>query len=800
MSNGTEGNMPLKELIDRIKTMSKTDQNKIRDEIGDKTSKESKAILDYTKEQLTYQKEISEILAKNAEYLGDLTERNKHKVDLLEKEIQLELQARRDLELEAARLEENTEERKKREQEIAENYSEQLKTLTRIKEIGSEEEISLTEMTDELQKKVDLLREESKIKKGTSILDKAGVTIHKDIAKTLGISVKVQDTFLGQLGMIGNLLESNKELQGQILAGLKAQVLEAFHYRKIAASVLTGIISNTKEMFNDFDKAQASLAAATGQGREFNDVLYDVGQNGLLFGVTMADAGKAIADLVSQTSNFTALNKAAQAEIATTVAKMEKLGVSTGDAAAIFQNFNQGLGITATESIKMQRDLAMAGVEVGIGAQKITKDFNASLSTLMVYGRQSIDVFKGIAAAAKAAGVETSTLLNLAGKFDTFSGAAEGASKLNALLGTQLSTTELLMATEDERIRMLVESVQSQGVAFKDMDRFTQKAIANAAGISDMAEANRIFGMSLKAYDENERKLKASADAQKKFDDAVAKTVPVMEKFKKLGASIIVTLEPIFNILGGLADNMTEFFNSMKPENREVFGAVLAGFSALVFVIPIITKLVGLLKLFSTATPLASKAADASGKSLGNFAKVLGKGLGRGLSAASIGLAKFGAALVPIGIVVGGVTLAITALVTAVAALGSAFGTNKFDVQTEEAKAKIAEFESRSAEAMSNIVTGDHVGALASIKAMVEEVNKIGSSVEVRSTIENLALITAGQATSMTGERIVANQVSVVSNVNNVFKGMTMTLNVDGKSFTGFVEDIAADVGTGSKQ
>ena len=127
----------------------------------------------------------------------------------------------------------------------------------------------------------------------------------------------------------------------------------------------------------------------------------------------------------------------------------------------------------------------------------MTKDFNASLSTLMVYGRESVDVFKGIAAAAKAAGVETSTLLQIAGKFDTFSGAAEGAGKLNALLGTQLSTTEMLMATEDERIRMLVESVQSQGVAFQDMDRFTQKAIANAAGITDMAEANKIFGNSM---------------------------------------------------------------------------------------------------------------------------------------------------------------------------------------------------------------------------------------------------------------------------------------------------------------
>ena len=212
----------------------------------------------------------------------------------------------------------------------------------------------------------------------------------------------------------------------------------------------------------------------------------------------MDDAGKAIGAMVDQTSNFTSMSKATQASLALNVAKMEKLGVATSDSAAIFQNFNQALGMTAAESMNMQTELAMAGVSIGVNAAKMTKDFNASLSTLMVYGRESVDVFKGIAAAAKAAGVETSTLLGIASKFDTFAGAAEGAGKLNALLGTQLSTTEMLMATEDERIRMLVESVQSQGVAFQDMDRFTQKAIANAAGITDMAEANRIFGMSLR--------------------------------------------------------------------------------------------------------------------------------------------------------------------------------------------------------------------------------------------------------------------------------------------------------------
>ena len=120
----------------------------------------------------------------------------------------------------------------------------------------------------------------------------------------------------------------------------------------------------------------------------------------------MDEAGEAISTMVAQTSAFTNLSKDLQAEVALNVAQMNELGIATSDSAEIFQNFNQSLGITASESIKMQKELAMAGVEVGIGASKITKDFNASLSTLMVYGRESINVFKGIAAAAKAAGVD----------------------------------------------------------------------------------------------------------------------------------------------------------------------------------------------------------------------------------------------------------------------------------------------------------------------------------------------------------------------------------------------------------
>ncbi len=734
-------------------------------------------------DQLKQQKEMNELLRANANYLGDLTERNKLNVEILKQQADMEMRSL----IEKGQLDD-------------EQRNNILNGLDEIEKYGTSQLLANASISEELEGIIEKLKEESKIKRGSALIDKAGITIHKDIAKTLGIKVKVQDTFLGQLGMIGTLLSENKDKQGEILAGLKNQIKGAFHYRKIAASVFSAIYENSKELFMSFDKAQASLAAATGQGDKFRGTLYEVGRQGNLFGVSMDDAGKAIGTLVDQTSNFTSLSKATQASVALNVAKMEKLGVATSDSAAIFQNFNQALGMTAKESMNMQTELAMAGVSIGVNAGKMTKDFNASLSTLMVYGRESVDVFKGIAAAAKAAGVETSTLLGIASKFDTFAGAAEGAGKLNALLGTQLSTTEMLMATEDERIRMLVESVQSQGVAFQDMDRFTQKAIANSVGITDMAEANRIFGMSLSAYDENERKLNASANAQKKLDDAVAKTVPVMDQFKKLGAELVVALEPLLETLESGAKSLTDFFKSMSTEDKEMLASVVSIFSGLVLIWPVLKLAFAGFSLFGSAilpaVGLGSKAAATGMAAAGSAA-----------TGATAPVAAFagalGAVAIEVVLIVGVIALlaaAMAGIYYGMAAIAEAIGgifSTIFTGITNVVSAirgtneETAQFEARAAEAMATIVSGNHEGALSSIKAMVEEVNKMGQDIKVSSTIENLALITAGKASSITGERVTASQTNVTANVQNFFEGMEMTLNVDGANFKAYVAKVA---------
>jgi hypothetical protein len=640
----------------------------------------------------------------------------------------------------------------------------------------------------------------------------------RDMAKALGMSREYKDTFLGGIvEMNKGLNSSDPDKKAEAMKSLAENFQRFFNVQNLALAVFSKLYSISKEMFVNFDSASAALAKATGQGRKFQGTLYEVAREGNQFGISMADARGAIESMVSQTSNFTNLSKATARNIALTTAKMEKLGVATSDSAAIFQNFNQGLGISAEESSRMQVELAMAGTSIGISSAKITKDFNASLSTLMVYGRESMDVFKGLAAAAKAAGVETSTLLGVASKFDTFAGAAEGVGKLNSLLGTQLSTTEMLMATEDERIKMLVESVQAGGVAFKDMNRFQQKAIANAAGITDMAEANRVFGMSLEAYEENERKLKASADAQKKMEEALAPTVKLMDTMKLLGQEMVVALQPVIETLQEWADSAREFFGDMDTETKELWAGVGLLVSGLLLLAPIfasggmlvvgLATTVGTLGMMAgastataggiTATTTAAAAATPVLAGLAVPLAAVAVELGGILGAAgaiAIGIGIVGVAIAAVvGVIVYSFAWMVESLLEAIGTVSTAFASM---FSTSDADVAMEEFKTRSVEAMAEIASsmGSGDSIVKRTAAMVAEINKLGQDVKVSSTIENLALLTAGTATSITGEKVKASTTNVTAKVQNFFEGMQMTLSVDGEEFKGYVENISEKV------
>jgi hypothetical protein len=415
----------------------------------------------------------------------------------------------------------------------------------------------------------------------------------KELGGFLGVNVRLQDTFLGKTIDISNKLKENSGYQSQFLRDLR----ETFSVQNLALSTLTKIGEVTVAFVKAADQARAALAASTGLGYEFTGVMVDAQREANLFGVTMDSAGRAISSLVSGTTDFINLSGSQQRALTITNSKLERLGVTTDEGAKLFQNMTQALGMSAMGANDLAIQMAIMGNQLGISTGQMIRDFNQSLSVLSVYGDRAPQIFSKLAAAAKAAGVEVSTLLTLAGKFDTFDSAAQSVAQLNAVLGTQLSTTQMLLATEEERIETLIESVQMGDMQFDQLDRFTQKAVAASVGITDMAEANKIFGMSLEEYQRYSKQMENSADAQAKLDAAVSKTVPVFDKFKILIAELALAVEPTLEILGDLATSVTNFLKDMDTDTKQM----IVGFAAMASGLIVLgTALAPIITMFST--------------------------------------------------------------------------------------------------------------------------------------------------------------------------------------------------------
>lgn len=470
------------------------------------------------------------------------------------------------------------------------NVKEQLKNLKKTGEIAA---VNSDELTNLILKYKEAREESEKLTKESKEYEKA-LSSARNMADKLG-----KKSMFFSTNIIAMAKKMKKELIEGGVGGIQARIDalkdQFMSFTNFFASSALIIVDVTTKLVKAADTATTTLAAATGMGRELNGVLISAQKSGNIFGLSMEESGKAIAALVGGTTNFVNISKASQAAIAKNVGLLSKLGVSAETSAEMIQNLNLNLGMTMDQASEAAVSLAMMGTELGISASQITKDFNQSLGTLAVYGPRATTVFKNLAASAKSAGVETSKLLGIAKKFDTFGEAANTVGRLNALLGTQLSTTEMLMKTEDERIETLIESVQAQGVAFNELDRFQQKAIAAAAGIDDLAEAQRIFGMDVGMYRKYQEEMKENENAQAKFQEALSASIPIATKIMSIFNEFGIMVMPILEGVSAGLDTLRNILADISPETKELFGQFVVLTGALLTMKAVLGPIFGLL-------------------------------------------------------------------------------------------------------------------------------------------------------------------------------------------------------------
>ena len=496
-------------------------------------------------------------------------------------------------------------------QKLEERYNAETDSA-RKKKIKDQME-SLENQALEEQGLLDLYNQTLKSTEGEEKYSKARAKNKKVIEETftgigtkLGIISPAMNSFTKKLVDFGERARKDPKA---LADGFK----DAINPKKILLGLFANVLSQTFKLAMAVDKASAAFAANTGAGRAMTEEIMSVGGSFRNLGLGAEEAGKAAQGLFNNFTGFMQTSKEGRKELMKTVATLEKIGVSGEIAAKSLQIMAHNFGMSTKRAASLTKQLAIAGTKIGISSSKMMQGFVDASKSLAVYGKDSIKVFSDLAAQAKAAGVETATLLGLAEKFDTFSSAADTVGKLNSILGTQLSATEMLTMKENERIETLISSIQAQGIAFKDMDRFSQKAIANAAGISDMAEAQRIFGMNVGEY----RKGLRDSVAEEEFNQRVKDAMDVMQKLTKAFQNFAIQVAPLVNGIAFLAQKFLDFSQALGG-----LPAMIIALAGAIFFLMLI--LPTFMSVFTTFLPAMIAGLTAAAPALGVIGAVIG--------------------------------------------------------------------------------------------------------------------------------------------------------------------------------
>jgi uncharacterized membrane protein YciS (DUF1049 family) len=177
--------------------------------------------------------------------------------------------------------------------------------------------------------------------------------------------------------------------------------------------------------------------------------------------------------------------------------------------------------------------------------------------------------------------------------------------------------------------------MQAQGMAFKDMDRFTQKAIMQTLGLKDLNNAQKILGMDVRGFRNYQAKAAAAAAEQEEMEKKAKAAMDAMQKLKMAFANLATQLLPLITAFQTFAQLVLDVSENMGGGDTLAY---IAGFLLLGKVLgPLlgIFKFFGIgFKFFTAGTAAAGTAATAATAPIGGLAAAMG-----GVSLSMLGMA-----------------------------------------------------------------------------------------------------------------------------------------------------------------
>ena len=250
------------------------------------------------------------------------------------------------------------------------------------------------------------------------------------------------------------------------------------------------------------------------------------------------------------------------------VAGFTKLGVSAKSSASMINIASKALGKSPIMSVEFMKSIKQVGSALGKNIGETFQEFIGMGSKMTMFGDRVTGVFGRIAAQAKAAGMETKTLVDIAMEFDTFEGAAKAAGQLNAVLGqTAIDAMSLVHADPDKKIEMIRDAISGSVGEFSELDRRTKQVIAGIITGGDVMKAQQMLS-NKESFEAYAKDLESVTDKQ---GNVKAETNEALESQMRQAGSIQ-------EIINGAASNMSKVLSTITFAQRKMAqGLYLAG-------------------------------------------------------------------------------------------------------------------------------------------------------------------------------------------------------------------------------
>jgi hypothetical protein len=405
-------------------------------------------------------------------------------------------------------------------------------------------------------------------------------------AETLDDIADGTETILGKLGLsskgwknsfFGKLEELGK---GDPVKGLSSAfgemgstVAQAIKPSNLLGQAQMEIFDATIGMIGAQDRALSAFNRATGAAGRYDSVIAEVRSQTFELGVDIEGASDAVQSLLEDFTAFSGMSKEAQAELAALGATFNQVGLNTKDFAGFFETATKSLGMNTEEATQTLIEMQAATQAIGIPISQLSAQLSATLPTLAAFGKEAKQVFLDTAAAAKTLGLQAQELTSIMGKFDTFQGATEATSRLNAALGTNINMMEMVEAAQRgpvEQLKVLRQGLDQAGVSFQSMGFFQKKMLADILTGGNVDQLGKIMSGSLEDMEAAQRKMEQQEASMSKLKEAAAAAAPAVTKFVTLFQELAVATQPIIDLMRMAIGLVTRFVQLIGPEATQV--------------------------------------------------------------------------------------------------------------------------------------------------------------------------------------------------------------------------------------